>query len=134
MNGATVRTYSLSKDGGKQITKHFKVREFRCRDGSDAIFISEGLVQILEQIRCHFGKAVTINSGYRTNSHNAKQKGASARSQHLYGLAADFVVSGVDPDRVADYAEELLGNTGGVGRYDTFTHIDVRAVKARWKG
>lgn len=133
MNGATVKAYSLAKDGGKQITKHFKVREFRCKDGSDAIFVSEGLVQILEQIRCHFGKAVTVSSAYRTHSHNAKQKGASARSQHLYGLAADIVVSGVAPEKVADYAETLLPGTGGIGRYDTFTHIDVREKKSRWR-
>ena len=35
---------------------------------------------------------------------------------------------------MADYAEQLLGDHGGVGRYGTFTHIDVRADKSRWKG
>jgi len=48
-------------------------------------------------------------------------------------LAADITVTGVDPEKVADYAEELLGNTGGVGRYDSFTHIDVREKKSRWR-
>ena len=128
-----VRVYSLASEGNVQITPHFKVREFRCKDGGDAVFVSLRLPELLEQIRVHFGAAVTINSAYRTPSHNAKVGGTS-RSQHLYGLAADIKVAGVSPAAVADYAEQLLGSHGGVGRYSTFTHIDVRADKSRWRG
>lgn len=128
-----VRVYSLASEGNLQITPHFKVREFRCKDGGDAVFVSLRLAELLEQIRVHFGAAVTINSAYRTPSHNAKVGGTS-RSQHLYGLAADIKVAGVSPAAVADYAEQLLGSHGGVGRYSTFTHIDVRADKSRWRG
>ena len=128
-----VRVYSLAGEGNVQITPHFKVREFRCKDGGDAVFVSLRLAELLEQIRVHFGAAVTINSAYRTPSHNAKVGGTS-RSQHLYGLAADIKVAGVSPAAVADYAEQLLGSHGGVGRYSTFTHIDVRADKSRWRG
>lgn len=128
-----VRVYSLASEGNVQITPHFKVREFRCKDGGDAVFVSLRLAELLEQIRVHFGAAVTINSAYRTPSHNAKVGGTS-RSQHLYGLAADIKVAGVSPAVVADYAEQLLGSHGGVGRYSTFTHIDVRADKSRWRG
>lgn len=128
-----VRVYSLASEGNVQITPHFKVREFRCKDGGDAVFVSLRLAELLEQIRVHFGAAVTINSAYRTPSHNAKVGGTS-RSQHLYGLAADIKVAGVSPAAVADYAEQLLGSHGGVGRYSTFTHIDVRADKSRWRG
>lgn len=128
-----VRVYSLASEGNVQIAPHFKVREFRCKDGGDAVFVSLRLAELLEQIRVHFGAAVTINSAYRTPSHNAKVGGTS-RSQHLYGLAADIKVAGVSPAAVADYAEQLLGSHGGVGRYSTFTHIDVRADKSRWRG
>ena len=133
MNGATVHAYSKAKDGNTAITANFKVREFACKDGSDTVFLSTGLVQILQQIRYHFGKPITINSGYRTDAYN-KKVGGSANSQHLYGLAADIVVSGVSPEKVAAYAETLLPNTGGIGRYAGFTHIDVRRQKSRWKG
>ena len=91
------------------------------------------LVELLQKIRDHFGKAVTINSGYRNDAYNKKVDGA-AHSQHLYGTAADIVVKDVTPVRVADYAETLLPRSGGVGRYDSFTHVDVRAAKSRWKG
>ena len=134
MNGATVKVYSKAKDGEKKISTNFRVREFACEDGSDPIFISDKLVKTLQSIRNHFGQPVTITSGFRTASHNAKTKDASEHSQHLYGLAADIQVAGVSPSDVADYAEKLLPGTGGIGRYKTFTHVDVRATKSRWNG
>ena len=67
-----IKQYSLKKDGAAQLSPAFRVREFRCRDGTDTILIDEGLVVLLQCIREHFGKPVTITSGYRTASHNAK--------------------------------------------------------------
>ena len=129
-----VKVYSLKSEGSRQITEHFRVYEFACTDGSDPVFISTALVEILENIRVHFGAAVTVTSGYRTVSYNATLENSSKTSQHCNGLAADIKVAGVSPAAVADYAEQLLGSHGGVGRYGTFTHIDVRADKSRWKG
>lgn len=132
MNGINVKAYSKSKDGTKYLSKNFRVKEFACKDGSDPIFISPELVEVLQKIRDHFGKAVVINSAYRTAQYNKKVDGATY-SQHLYGTAADIKISGVKPADVAAYAETLLPNTGGIGIYPTFTHVDVRAVKSRWK-
>ena len=129
-----VKVYSLKAEGSRQITEHFRVYEFACSDGSDVVFISTALVEILENIRVHFGAAVTVTSGYRTVSYNATVENSSKTSRHCNGLAADIKVAGVSPAAVADYAEQLLGSHGGVGRYGTFTHIDVRADKSRWKG
>lgn len=133
MNGAKVRAYSKAKDGNTSLTKNFKVREFACSDGSDVIFISMDLVEVLQKIRDHFGKPVNINSAYRTPEKN-KKVGGAAYSQHLYGMAADISISGVSPKAVADFAETLLPKTGGIGIYGSFTHIDVRPAKSRWKG
>lgn len=133
MNGASVKAYSKSKDGDKKVAANFKVREFACKDGSDPVFVSPDLVAILQKIRTHFGKAVTINSAYRTPAHN-KREGGAANSQHLYGMAADIVVSGVSAKTVAAYVEKLMPNSGGIGVYASFVHVDVRAVKSRWNG
>lgn len=133
MNGITVKAYSKSKDGSKYLSKNFRVKEFASKDGSDPIFISDQLVELLQKIRDHFGKAVVITSGYRSAKHN-KAVGGATYSQHLYGTAADIKVTGVKPSVVAAYAETLLVGTGGIGIYSTFVHVDVRATKARWKG
>ena len=132
----TINAFSKAKDGEKKVVStcpNFKVREFACQDGSDPVFIAPELVKILQKIRNHFGKPVTINSGYRTAAHN-KKVGGSTYSQHQYGLAADIVVSGVDPKKVAAYVETLMPSKGGIGIYKAFVHVDVRAVKSRWNG
>lgn len=129
----TIKAFSKAKDGNKNLSTNFKVREFACTDGSDPIFVDSELVNVLQKIRAHFGKAVTITSAYRTPGRN-KAVGGETYSQHLYGRAADVKVKGVRPAKVAAYAETLLKNTGGIGTYSTFTHIDTRSAKSRWRG
>lgn len=129
----TIKAYSKTKDGNKKLSANFRVKEFACTDGSDPIFIDSDLVNVLQKIRNHFGKSVTITSAYRTPSKN-KAVGGQTYSQHLYGKAADIKIEGVSPKKVAAYAEKLLPKSGGIGTYSTFTHIDVRTTKARWKG
>ena len=126
-----VKTYSAKKDGSTYLSNNFKVKEFACNDGSDTVLISDKLVDLLQKIRDHFGVAVTINSGYRTSSYNKKVGGVS-NSQHVKGTAADIVVKGVDPLTVAQYAEYIMPNSGGIGVYQTFTHVDVRTSRSRW--
>lgn len=133
MNGATVKAYSLKEDGDKKLSENFRVREFACK-GFDAVFVSEGLVQILQQIRSHFGQKVIIHSGYRPESYNKTVEGASSNSQHTYGVAADFHVENVAHKTVAEYAENFLKDTGGIGVYPWGVHVDVRKKKSRWKG
>ena len=133
-----IKEYSLRKDGAKQLSPSFRVREFRCRDGTDAVLIDEELVVVLQCIREHFGKPVHITSGYRTAAHNTAV-GGSKSSQHLLGRAADLWV-----EAVAAYAESLLVNRGGIGRYHkdarhpshttVWVHIDTRPNKSRWVG
>lgn len=125
-----------SKNDWKSI-KHFNRKEFGCKCGKYCngfpVEPSLELARILDKIRDHFGKPVIITSGIRCKQHNANVGGVS-NSQHLYGIAADIQVTGVPPATVAAYAETLLPNTGGIGRYKTFTHIDVRKAKSRWNG
>ena len=141
-----IKQYSLAKDKAKRLTPNFTVYEFRCRDGSDTVMIDESLVVLLQCIREHFGKAVTITSGYRTEHYNnvtlpAKGIKTSRNSQHLLGRAADIQVQDTDPLAVAAYAESLMPGWGGVGRYPVkagrakgWVHVDVRPVKSRWTG
>lgn len=135
-----IRQYSLARDGDRRLAPGFRVREFRCRDGSDTVMVDEALTVVLQCIREHFGKAVTITSGYRTAAHNAAVGGAKS-SQHLLGRAADIRVQGISVEDVAAYAERLMPDWGGVGRYPAkagratgWVHVDTRAEKARWKG
>lgn len=127
-----INKYSLSKDKNLRLSKNFRLSEFACADKSDTVLVSEELVDILQKVRDHFGRAVIITSGYRTGSHN-KRVGGVSNSRHLTGEAADFTVSGVSPARVGYFLESLGVN--GIGIYMTsgFVHVDVRE-KGRWRG
>ena len=135
-----IRQYSFAKNGNRRLAPDFKVRELRCRDGTDTVMVDEALTVVLQCIREHFGKPVTITSGYRTAAHNAAVGGAKS-SQHLLGRAADIRVQGVSVEDVAAYTESLMPDWGGVGRYPAkagratgWVHVDTRADKARWRG
>ena len=135
-----IRKYSLAKDGAALLAPGFRVRELRCKDGTDTVMVDEALTVVLQCIREHFGKPVTIASGYRTPAHNAAVGGAKS-SQHLLGRAADIRVAGVSVEDVAAYTESLMPDWGGVGRYPVkagratgWVHVDTRADKARWRG
>ena len=110
-----------------QITFH--VTNFACKCGCGFDSVDYELLVALEAIREHFDRAVTLNSGCRCRDHNTAV-GGSDGSQHLLGRAANIVVEETPPPIVAEFAEQL--DLGGVGAYDTFTHIDTRVGFARW--
>ncbi len=64
-------------------------------------------VNVLEPVRAHFGRPVTVNSGYRSPQVNRAVKGA-ATSQHVRGEAVDFEVPGVGNGVVAAWVRDNL--------------------------
>ncbi len=121
--------YSVKKDSSTYVSKNFRVSEFKSNDGADAVLIDKELVTILQNIRDHFGAAVTVNSAYRTAEYNEKV-GGGKNSLHLQGRAADIKVTGVSPWEIAKYAETI--GVRGIGVYSTFVHIDTRDTKYYW--
>ena len=117
-------------------TAHFKAYEFKCHDGTAVPPQYYGnlqkLMNMLEKIRTACGnRPISITSGYRPPAYNRKVGGAS-KSQHLYAAAADIKVSGLSAGKVYDICNSVVGNSGGVGKYSTFTHVDVRGYRSRW--
>ena len=53
----------------------------------------------------------------------------------IFGMLAVFLrLIGVTPAKVVAYANTLLQESGGIGEYRNFVHIDVRHEKSRWRG
>lgn len=120
-----------------KLSANFKVSEFACKGKGccSTVKIDEKLVDYLQKIRDHFGKAITITSGYRCATHN-KNVGGVTSSRHTKGQAADFYIKGVKPAEVAKYAESI--GVLGIGLYGpedgNFVHIDTRTTKSFWYG
>lgn len=113
------------------LSEHFREEEFACRCGCGEKDVSPDLVLLLEAVREHFNAPIHVLSGRRCESHN-RAVGGAKHSQHLLGTAADIVIRGVSPDDVFAYLDPI--HRGGLGKYSSFTHLDVRGSKARWKG
>ena len=124
----------------KRMTKNFKQSEFDCKCGcempEDVLANVTKLANQLQYVRDNVAMPITINSGYRCQAHN-KSVGGSENSQHLLGKAADIVINGLDPVLdTYDYLDDLILTgeilQGGLGMYKSFTHYDIRKIKARW--
>lgn len=122
-----------------QLTKNFNLSEFQCKCGCDMPeFVKKNVKELakdLQVIRDKVGVGFTPNSAYRCTEHNTSIGGVKS-SQHLKGKAADINIKGIEPDEVADLVEDLMKTEaitkGGVGRYNSFTHVDIRGTNARW--
>ena len=62
---------------------------------------------VLQPVRDHFGKVVTISSGYRSPE-LCTAIGSKITSQHAKGQAADFEIFGVSNKTLADYIDSEL--------------------------
>ncbi len=115
-----------------RLSPHFNAYEFECHCGKcNLIKPPKELLNVLEDVRSHFGRPVTIMSGYRCNKHNRAVGGAKG-SKHKKGTASDIIVSGIAPKKVHKYLVNKYPSTYGIGRYSKFTHVDIRKKRARW--
>lgn len=113
------------------ISAHFSRKEFACKCGCGFDAVDVGLIQVLEDLREHFNRPITITSGCRCEDHN-KSIGGSINSQHTKGKAADIKIEGIEPSEVYEYLDIEHPTSLGVGKYNWWTHVDSRDAKARW--
>jgi len=62
--------------------------------------------KVLQPVREHFGKSVTVNSGFRSSETN-QATGGSKTSDHVKGQAADIEIAGIAN---ADLAQWIMDN------------------------
>ena len=138
VENTTMATNTYKKGQKTKLSENFNSSEFDCHGSGccSETIVNPKLVEYVQKIRDHFGKSITVTSGYRCPVHN-KRIGGATGSRHSKGDAADIVVSGVAPREVAKYAESI--GIKGIGLYETnadghFTHVDTRDVKSFWYG
>ena len=124
---ANIKKYK--KGENLKLSKNFHLSEYECScNNCKETLVDLDHVRKLQKLREDLGASISITSAYRCQVHNSNVGGAK-NSQHKEGTATDIQVSGMDPSAVQDACEHFKG----VGRYNTFTHIDSRQNKiARW--
>lgn len=125
-----IKSYFMGRDANEKVGQHFKVKEFACKDGSQAVFIDEHLVSILDILRNKTGKPVIITSGYRTPEWN-KKCGGARYSYHMCGMAADIRVNGMSAKEIANELNAIVPDECGIIVYKSWVHFDVRTSKYR---
>jgi uncharacterized protein YcbK (DUF882 family) len=124
-------------------TKHFKWGEFfihrtlqQATDSQHGVTLKhlqnlQRLAGALEAVRTQLGnRPISITSGWRDAVSN-RAVGGATRSQHLLGNAVDIRVAGMKPKQVQDALEATWD--GGMGYGSTFTHLDIRGFRARFR-
>ena len=85
--------------------------ERKCIDNTPSTEHQENLkllcTHVLQRVRDHFGKVVTVSSGYRSPA-LCEAIGSKPTSQHAKGEAADFEIFGVSNKELADWIHNNL--------------------------
>ncbi len=121
-----------------QLTSNFSLEEFECKCGCEMPeFVKKNIIELAENLqvlRDTVGR-LDLTNAYRCKYHNA-DVGGSINSQHLKGKAADIKSKTLSPNEIAVRTNDLMKNEsfklGGIGIYNTFTHVDIRGTRARW--
>lgn len=91
------------------------------------------VVKVADEARHRLGRPLRINSAYRSPAYNRAISGAS-RSIHVQGGALDLSGSPATLHKILTQMRRDGLFRGGIGRYKTFVHVDVRGRNADWQG
>lgn len=113
--------------------RYWSREEFRCRCGNYhtpycngfPVEPDETLVEMVDDIRAHFGRPAHPSSGIRCERHNADQPGAAANSKHKRGKALDFFIEGVSGEALRAYAAADPRCTYAYVIEGNYVHVDV---------
>lgn len=110
---------------------HFSRNEAACKCGCGFAAMDRELLEVLEDLRSFLDRPIIVTSWCRCEQYNRRVGGAPG-SYHVKGMAADICPKDLDPDIAANYFETAYPGVYGIGRYDTWVHIDVRPQMGRW--
>lgn len=123
-------------DASMMCTEHFSWRElFRGQKELAGPDVFDNLYRVARVLQTYRNgvlgnRPITVTSGWRSAEYNRKIGGA-ANSYHVKGMAVDIVCEGLSPQAVQNRLDPI--HTGGLEWASSWTHIDTRPYRARFK-
>ena len=120
-----------------QLTKHFNLMDdVRLACPCCHLFpvtarVTEHMT-LVEQMRVDLGFPIVVNSGYRCVLHN-RAVGGVPNSQHRV-FATDLAPESGEKAELDQMYAWADAHFTGIGRYDSFIHVDLREKRVRWVG
>ncbi len=121
---------------------NWMLRDWRQSKGKQVVSCDRKLFAALYVLQRKYAPNgyINVHSGYRSAQTNAMLRAQSIRrrggvyegtpavnSEHIEAKAVDFSIPNVTPLEACRYVQSL--KLGGVGRYDTFTHMDTGRIR-----
>ena len=134
------------------LTLNISQHELDCKCGNCEVTIQqhEPVIACVQKCCDYFAMkygvekvTLNVNSAARCYEYNRKPvseggPGSNDHSQHPRCSAMDIEIwigdKQVPPRKVANYFDRNYPDSCGIGFYNSFTHFDTRAEKARWDG
>ena len=132
------------------LTRNISRHELKCKCGDCDVYIQdhEPIIDMWQGACDFFAKkykvlkvGLDITSAARCYRYNRTPidqdgPGSNDNSQHPRCTAIDGKIfinaTQIKPSEVADYFEDKNPYSCGIGRYNSFTHVDSRPIKSRW--
>lgn len=118
----------------KNLSRPFQDLIINGRLHCSAIEVEQNIIataKYMDEVRSFLGNRPLIVTSWYRPSHVNSRVGGSTDSRHQYGDAVDFRSNYLHPHQVYRLLDKYHLH-GGLGRYYSFTHIDLRGKKARW--
>lgn len=105
---------------------NFRPAEIACK-GSGSLLLVPAALDALQALRTRLGRPLVIVSGYRSPAYN-RRVGGAPKSKHMDGTAFDIAC--VQADQPALIAAAKAVGFLGIGRYDTWVHVDLGPARS----
>jgi uncharacterized protein YcbK (DUF882 family) len=128
-----------------KLTKNISRYELACSCGCGFDSMDWETIKVVQSTCDHFAEkmgidkvVLRINSAARCYEYNRLPvseggPGSNDASQHPKARAIDFTIDGVKPADAHAFMASKYPDRYGLGRYETFTHLDTRTgPAARW--
>jgi uncharacterized protein YcbK (DUF882 family) len=120
----------FKKSENVQLSRSIWLKDWNCKcNVCRYTLVCMDQVTSLQAVIDHTGLNLRLNSCYRCCAHNFTTPNAEPDSMHLKGIASDVSCKDIPTTELFQILRPLFD---GVGKYNTFIHVDKRGFPSFW--